>query len=308
MTKKKWTQADRLLAAYLRSGEKEIHRAYVAALKEIRGHIALAYERYGAGFANMQKYNRLLRLEKQIGEELRVMTIRTSGATRKAVRQTFTQSYYTTGWIFESEVQARVGFGLLPKRQIEAAIFSPFDPLKWSERLRNSSKLLNEQIRGEITQGLIQGKSYQQTASAVRERMEISEKRALRIVRTETHRAQVQGRLDGFEQARDAGVEFDKQWVSTLDTRTRDSHQTMDGQIAEVVDGEYIFRFPDGGTTSAPGLSGIPEEDINCRCAVIAVIEGFDPVARRGRDPETGRGELVPNMTYREWEKLKGVA
>ena len=305
---KKWKQADRLVATYLRSGEKEIHRAYVTALKEIRNHISLAYERYGGDFVSMQKYQRLLKLEQQIGQELRIMTIRTSAATRKAVGKTFAQSYYTTGWIFESEIQARIGFGLLPAKQIEAAIYSPFDPLKWSERLRNSSRLLNEHIRGEITQGLIQGKSYQQTASAVRERLLISEKRALRIVRTETHRAQVQGRLDGFEQARDAGVDFRLQWVATLDSRTRDSHQDMDGQIAERIDEQDIFTSSEGVTTTGPGLSGVPEFDINCRCSTIAVIDGFEATDRRARDPATGKGEMVPNMTYHDWAELKGVA
>ena len=66
------------------------------------------------------------------------------------------------------------------------------------------------------------------------------------------------------------GMKIARVWVSTKDGRTRDSHKAMDGQEA---DKDGFFHFPGGGQTAGPGLSGIAEEDIHCRCTVIMQIK-----------------------------------
>ena len=297
MSQKKFKFADRLIERAVAGREKELIIIYRDALKEIRGHLALAVEKYGSSFAEMNKYNRLVKLENQIAKEIGVLSRKAVTLTRGAVSQAYRTSYYTTGWVFESELSTRLGFATLPKSAIESAIYSPFDPLKWSERLRENSRLLNRQVREEIVRGLIRGEGYRDIAKSIRGPMEKSAYRSERIIRTETHRVQVQGRLDAFGHAENMGIEFDRRWVSALDGRTRDSHRDMDGQVA--VDG--IFTFPSGDTTTGPGLSGIPEEDINCRCAVIAEIA--EQTERRAK--ENDKGVIIPNMTYREWENLK---
>ena len=294
MSQKKFKFADRLIERAVAGREKELILIYRDSLKEIRSQLALAVERYGSDFAEMNKYGRLIKLENAIAKEIQKLSRRAITVTRGAVADTYKTAYYTTGWVFESELSTRLGFATLPTKAIENAIYSPFDPLKWSERLRENSRLLNRQVREAITRGLIQGEGYRDIARAIRDPMEKSAYRAERIIRTETHRVQVQGRLDGFEHAQNMGIEFDMQWVAALDGRTRDSHRDMDGQIS--VDG--IFTFPSGGTTTGPGFSGIPEEDINCRCAVIAKLA--EQTERRASG-----GVIIPNMTYREWENLK---
>lgn len=307
MSKKKFKQADAALEKLLKAREKELRKAYSLALKEVRNDIALAYERYGGSYAEMQKYKRLPNLEKNIQEEIRKLSSKSAITIKKGVAEAYSESFYRAAWTFETEVQARVGFGTLNPKVIEAAIYNPLDPLKWNDRLREHTRLLNRRVREEITQGLIRGKPYQEMARAIRDPFEKSAFRATRIIQTEAHRCQVQGRIDAFDDARDVGVEFDQQWDSTLDTKTRDSHQEMDGQIAEVIDGEYMFTLPDGTKTSGPGLSGLAEEDINCRCGVIAIIRDFEPGKRWARDTETGKGEIVSNMNYNEWAELKGI-
>ena len=45
----------------------------------------------------------------------------------------------------------------------------------------------------------------------------------------------------------------------------------------------------------------------NCRCSLGAVVDGVDDsnAKRRVKNPETGKYELVSDMTYQEWEKTK---
>ncbi len=116
--------------------------------------------------------------------------------------------------------------------------------------------------------------------------------------------AQNAGRMDSYAAAQKMGIKLKREWVATLDNRTRHAHAMLDGQQADIdkpfkVDG-YEIMFP--GDTSAPGYLVY-----NCRCTLIAVVDGVDTssVQRRARNPATGKTELVSNMTYQEWAAKK---
>ena len=53
-----------------------------------------------------------------------------------------------------------------------------------------------------------------------------------------------------------------------------------------------------------PGDGG-PADRINCRCALVNVLDGFTPNANLRRDNVTGKS--IPYMTYSEWEAANGV-
>lgn len=81
----------------------------------------------------------------------------------------------------------------------------------------------------------------------------------VRIAETETHRDANTAALDA---AKRAGAK-NKTWVTMADDRVRDPHQYLDG-VTIGIDDEFITY--DGGHAQAPGLFGVPELDINCRC------------------------------------------
>ena len=56
-----------------------------------------------------------------------------------------------------------------------------------------------------------------------------------------------------------------KQWDASLDKKTRKSHRELDGQIREL---DEPFEV-NGHKAMQPGGFGRPEEDINCRCALL---------------------------------------
>lgn len=87
---------------------------------------------------------------------------------------------------------------------------------------------------------------------------DIKESRARTIARTESTAASQMGVLNGYQQV---GV-TKKIWVSTPDSRTRDTHKDLDG-----VEVPLNQRFPNG--LLFPGdPSGPPSEVINCRCSI----------------------------------------
>lgn len=81
--------------------------------------------------------------------------------------------------------------------------------------------------------------------------------RADRIARTEATAASNEGTVEGYKQS---DVVEGKEWIATLDDRTRDSHAEANGEIVALDD-----TFSNG--LRYPGdESGDPEETINCRC------------------------------------------
>lgn len=88
------------------------------------------------------------------------------------------------------------------------------------------------------------------------------------IARTEVNRAANAGTLESLEQAAQAGVNLEKEWVAALDERTRPSHADAHGQRRK-----RNQNFDVGGASGpAPGQMGKADEDINCRCQVVGRV------------------------------------
>lgn len=158
------------------------------------------------------------------------------------------------------------------------------------------------QIQANITSGILQGKSVYKIADDLQEAItNMSRTSAVRAARTAFTGAQNAGRQAGYEAAVQMGIELKKQWIATLDLRTRHSHAMLD---EEKVD--YNAKFSNG--LMFPGdPSGAPSEVYNCRCTTVAFLPGVDEenVQRRARDPITGRNELISDMNYTEWYEMK---
>lgn len=130
-------------------------------------------------------------------------------------------------------------------------------------RLGEDVALLKKKITAQVSLGIATGKSYQQIARGLADYTRIGYNNAVRIARTEGHRIQVQGTMDACYKARDKGADVVKQWDSTLDGRTRESHAAVDGEIREL-----DKRFSNG--LMFPGdPSGGAAEVVNCRCALL---------------------------------------
>lgn len=131
-------------------------------------------------------------------------------------------------------------------------------------------KQLKKYITAEVSRGISTGMSWELIALQLSGKMMGTYQNpggslayAMRIARTEGHRIQVQGAMDACYKAKDVGADVVKQWDSTLDGRTRPSHQKVDGEIRELDEpfsnGLMFPGDPDGGAA----------EVVNCRCALL---------------------------------------
>lgn len=162
-----------------------------------------------------------------------------------------------------------------------------------------------KQITNAAMQGVIQGESIPDIAKRIaRDTGLNSTKTATRYARTAMAGAHNAGRFERMHEAQSMGIAIKKKWLATLDGKTRDAHQKLDGQEQEIdkpfkVDGMDIM-FP-GDPTAPAGLIW------NCRCRMINVYPKYAHLHKgQRRDAETG--ELYNDtITYAQWKKMKGV-
>lgn len=83
-----------------------------------------------------------------------------------------------------------------------------------------------------------------------------------RIIETESHRDSNEAAL---ATARKAGATT-KTWMTMLDPKVREAHEPLQS-VSVPIDGTFVTW--DGYETQAPGMFGVPELDVNCRCWLI---------------------------------------
>ncbi|MBQ6413034.1 MAG: minor capsid protein, partial [Ruminococcus sp.] len=169
-----------------------------------------------------------------------------------------------------------------PGRRVKQAIAQGKD-VKWN----------NRQLQSALTQSILQGESIPQIAKRVSETVSTRNySSAVRYARTMMTGAQNAGRIDAYERAQDMGIDLQKEWMATLDDRTRHSHAMLHGERVPV-DEEFS-----NGCMFPGDPSGDPEEVYNCRCTLISQINGFE-IGRVESSPKMG------DMSFEEWQDSK---
>lgn len=118
-----------------------------------------------------------------------------------------------------------------------------------------------------ISTGIEEGEGTAAIADRIGDVTELSDWRSELIARTETHAA---ANYAGVESVREAekklGVKMMKEWLPTLDGRTRPAHADMAGYGPIPMDEKFIV---DGEEMDRPGdPAGSAENVVQCRCAL----------------------------------------
>lgn len=158
---------------------------------------------------------------------------------------------------------------LLPKRKVDV----PKDK-KWNK----------QHIDSAILQGILQGDSIDGISDRLQQVTDMDRRAAIRNARTMMTGAQNGGRIGAYERASNLGIEIQKEWMATLDKRTRDSHAQLDGERVP-----YKKAFSNG--LNFPGdPDGDPSEVYNCRCTIVPFYPEYADMTEK-------------RMTYGEWVK-----
>nr|DAI16732.1 MAG TPA: minor capsid protein [Caudoviricetes sp.] len=175
----------------------------------------------------------------------------------------------------------------LNDKLVNTVIKKPWAPdgKNFSDRIwEDKDKLINT-LHTEMTQAFIRGDSLEKLADKIAEKMKVSKANASRLVYTESAAYSSRARLKSYQ---DLGVEK-YEIVATLDNRTSDICQDMDGKVFDLKDYEV-------GVTANPF-------HVRCRTTTAPYFDDMEG-ERAARNETTGETEYVPaNMKYSEWKE-----
>ena len=160
--------------------------------------------------------------------------------------------------------------------------------MKWNAKHINSA----------ITQGILAGDSIPQFAERLMDITDMNESAAIRNARTWTTSAENAGKLDAMTRAEGLGIQLGKQWLATLDKRTRDTHVMLDGEIVKTDE-----KFSNGCMYPADP-AGPPKEIYNCRCRLITALGGMNNDVS---DLSSRFSRLPEGMSYDDWKDAHDI-
>lgn len=294
-------QLDKHLDELIDQAELDIDKVFGKRLKALTSQLGDMFRKYSTNgaltYADLQKYSRFQKEMNYIAEQIQEDYKGLLPFIQALMENQYVENYFKSAYLYEFEAQAKLGYSLLNHTVIEAAVLNQIPQLTLPALMEYNRNETVRQISMEITQGLIAGEGYSNIAQRIENAVGFSSVKAKRVARTEAHRAQVQGRIDSANQA-SKYVDMTKMWDSTLDRKTREWHQKLDGKV---IGKDELFKT-NKGKGPAPGQMNNASDDINCRCTVLFLVDGKKPSVKRER-LENGKTKIIPYLTYEEWYK-----
>ena len=190
------------------------------------------------------------------------------------------ESYYRTVHDIAKGCNVGINFSLIPQRAVDEILSSKWHGSSFSERVWANTGKAAEQAQNIIANGLLSHKTYNQMAEELAGVQNNSQYNASRLVRTQANHFLNLGEFKAYE---DLGIEEYK-YLATLDEITCEECQVLDGKIFKVSEKIEGVNYP----TIHP----------HCRCTTTLPTEY---AKRWARDPISGKGYKVDDMTYSEW-------
>lgn len=280
---------------------KELERAYEEALKDIDKFLLELLGRKDT--QNLQSIIYQIKYQKHIREEVSTYLEILREKNYKTIDEYLQNCYQNAhiGALFDLQGQ---GVPLIIPLDQEQMITSITLNSKLSAPLYNALgydvDVLKVDVVRELSRGISQSLPYNEIARNLKNATNLSYNKCVRIARTEGHRVSQEGCYNTQLKAKERGADIKKQWDSTLDGRTRDTHRKVDGEIREL---EEPFS---NGLMYPSDPDGQAHEVINCRCALLQraswnlTDEQFTKQAR-----VDGRNELQHFESVDDYNKFK---
>lgn len=304
--------------------EQEIRRVYRQAAKEAREKLDAFVKSYKARNAQMlqmvkegrlseQDYKKWLigqifqgRQWKQKLKDVTDVYVNADAKAREIVGKTsknvFTESANYTAYSIEKDLQGSVAFNLYDAKTVERLLKdNPKMLPEWKINEKKDYVWNEKRVQNAVMQGIIQGESIAEIGDRLTSELAASNAAKMNMfARTAVNGAQNAGRVERLHETEEMGIEVKKQWLATLDNRTRDTHQALDGQERPV---DEPFEV-DGMKIDYPGDPNAPPELVyNCRCTLVYVYPKYQHLQHAQRHDQLN-DKNIEDMTYYEWMGL----
>ena len=199
----------------------------------------------------------------------------------------YMDGYYHTAY----EIQRGLGIGWdvskIDQKKVDRILSKPWtaDKMTFSDRIWKSKTQLIDALNTELTQMCILGKEPDQAIRNIARRLDVSKGQAGRLIMTEAAYFGSVAQKDCFN---DLDVEK-YEIVATLDNRTSEICQQMDGKVFDMKD------FQAGVTA--------PPFHVWCRSCTVPWFEDNNDGTRVARDAEGKMYQVPADMKYQDWKK-----
>lgn len=273
----------------------DLYNYYKDTLKELKKEIKGYVDNYEMlSFSKRLEVENQLNMARRIDEIVSNLAGSTAQTVNSYVRDELQQGYMGVWYALEGAENIQLDFGMLPERYIQQLVAKRVDGKTFSKRLYSNRDDLADRVTTSLLDGAVRGDGYKKIAKQVGELTEANYKQTLRIARTEGGRVQSTAKQRAYQEAKDKGIDIKKRWLSTLDKKTRHTHQSLDGQTVEI---EEEFVSDSGAKAMGPRMFGKPQEDINCRCTTITIVNGIEPELRKDNEKKG----IIEYNNYKEW-------
>ena len=275
---------------------KELKNNYTKALKEIKQRIK---ELQSSEITQSKIYQIQYQqnLERQLTALIDVLSNDNINSINEYLAKTYKDGFIGTQYHMQSE---GVPFIMpLDQESIVKSIQKKTEDLNLSQRLYKNANELKKTIKAEISRGLSPAFAYSKIARNISLCSEADMNKAYRIARTEGGRVQSESKYEAMKRAKKNGADIVKQWDSTLDNRTRETHARLDGQVQEL---DEPFKIS-GKEAMYPHSFGIAAEDINCRCVVLERARSV--IESEGKFTKIVDGNLVEFEDVKSYNDFK---
>ena len=306
---------------------KKISKVYAQAAKEIQE----KYDDYAAKYAvkdqkkfadylagkiTLEKYQSWLKgqvfIGKQWEQKVKDITNVYLNADKKAYEllsdtdeSVFTEAANHSAYEIEQGVDGAISFDLFDKETVKRLIKdNPKMLPEWKIDQPKDYIWNEERVQNAVAQAIIQGEKIPDIAKRLGKELATSNaKKMVLFARTATNGAQNAGRIQRMHETANMGLDVRKEWIAASDSRVRDTHRELNGQICKEGEkfkvGTQEIEYP-GDPTAAPALV------YNCRCSLGFVYPKYNK-AEKGLYyiGEDGQKHEVTDMTYKEWTAAK---
>ena len=230
------------------------------------------------------RIERLQMLELQVRQELETLAAYKEQGLTKLLGAEYKEGYYRSIYEVQKNTGMGTAFQTLPSQEVNNILSKAWAPdgKNFSSRIWTDKNQMINTLTSELTQGFIIGRSAEEMTQRISERMNVSKRNAMRLVRTESSyfaNASFQASY------KEMGIE-QQIFVATLDTKTSATCREMDGKIIATSDVK-------------PGINA-PPLHAYCRSVMSPYFEG-NVIERAARNKD-GKTYSVPgDITYKKW-------
>ncbi|MCM1544935.1 MAG: phage head morphogenesis protein, partial [Ruminococcus sp.] len=286
-------QARRIAEHREQNAEKEIRKMYKSLLKDLQLFLSDTYlqkaEDDVLSYAILQQKGGYARFLEELTKQVDLVTAKEAKLIKQTVNEVYSVCYDGMVDAVQKSVngdelaESLKGLNGANAQQIKRAVENPVSGLTLNDTLEKHRKDIIWEIRKQVGIGLTQGDRYTSMAKRLAEQYDMGYKKAVRIARTEMHRAREAGFNDSANETQSkltgTGLVVAKTWQTMDDgavrpngkkKKTGANHVLMDGQTVLQDENFELYEGSgkSGDTTPAPSQSGIASQDINCRCFV----------------------------------------